>query len=260
MESRTISLRNGLFSVELRQGGSGEPLLFLHGSGGVRHGRYLDMLAETFTVYAPSHPGFGESDGLEHIDDIIDLALFYHDLMDELELESAHLLGHSLGGMLAAEMAALCSHRVRKLVLANPVGLWRDEEPVVDFFALTPSEYMRHVLHDVDSAAAKEAFGAPESREEVMEAMYQRLQSFSAAGKFLWPIPDKGLKRRIHRIKAPTLIVWGESDRLVPPSYAEDFQSKIAGSKIAILSECAHMPMIEKPDEFVSLVTDFLSG
>ena len=260
MESRTVSLRNGLFSVELRQGGSGEPLLFLQGPGGVRHGRYLDMLAETFTVYAPSHPGFGESDGLEHIDDIIDLALFYHDLMDELALDSAHLLGHSLGGMLAAEMAALCSHRVRKLVLANPVGLWRDEEPVVDFFALTPSEYLRHVLHDVDSAAAKEAFGAPESQEEVMEAMYQRLQSFSAAGKFLWPIPDKGLKRRIHRIKAPTLIVWGESDRLVPPSYAEDFQSKIAGSKIAILSECAHMPMIEKPDEFVSLVTDFLSG
>ena len=259
MESRTVSLRNGLFSVEVQQGGSGEPLLFLHGSGGVRHGRYLDMLAETFTVYVPSHPGFGESDGLEHIDDIIDLALFYHDLMDELDLESAHLLGHSLGGMLAAEMAALCSHRVRKLVLANPVGLWRDEEPVVDFFALTPSEYLRHVLHDVDSAAAKEAFGAPESQEEVMEAMYQRLQSFSAAGKFLWPIPDKGLKRRIHRIKAPTLIVWGESDRLVPPSYAEDFQSKIAGSKIAILSECAHMPMIEKPDEFVSLVTDFLN-
>ncbi len=259
MESRTISLRNGLFSVELRQSGSGEPLLFLHGSGGVRQGRYLDMLAERFTVYVPSHPGFGGSDGLDRIDDIIDLALFYHDLMDELGLESAHLLGHSLGGMLAAEMAALCSHRVRRLVLANPVGLWRDEEPVVDFFALTPPEYMRHVLHDVASAAAREAFGTPESQDDIMEAMYQRLQSFSAAGKFLWPIPDKGLKRRIHRIKAPTLIVWGESDRLVPPSYAEDFQSKIAGSKVAILSECAHMPMIEKPDEFVSLVTNFLT-
>ena len=89
--------------------------------------------------------------------------------------------------------------------------------------------------------------------------MYQRLQSLSAAGKFLWPIPDKGLKRRIHRIKAKTLIVWGESDRLVPPSYAEDFRSRIADSRVAILSECAHMPMIEKPDEFVSLITDFLS-
>ena len=259
MESRSVNIRDGLFNLELLQGGSGDPLLFLHGSGGVREGPYLNMLAEQFTVYAPSHPGFGGSDGLEHIDDIIDLALFYHDVMDELGLESAHILGHSLGGMLGAELAALCSHRVNRLVLTNPVGLWRDEEPVIDFFALTPTEYLDHMLHDVESPAAKEAFAKPGSREDVMEAMYQRLQSFSAAGKFLWPIPDKGLKRRIHRIKAPTLIIWGESDRLVPPSYAEDFQSKIPDSRVAILSECAHVPMIEKPEEFVSLVTDFLN-
>ena len=220
MDTKSIPIRDGLFNLELAQAGSGDPLLFLHGSGGVRWGPYLDMLAEQFTVYVPSHPGFGESDGLDHIDDILDLALFYHDVMDELGLESAHLVGHSLGGMLAAEMAALCSHRVRRLVLANPVGLWRDEEPVVDFFALTPSEYVRHVYHDPESPAAKEALAPPDSQDAMMEAMYQRLQSLSAAGKFLWPIPDKGLKRRIHRIKTPTLIVWGESDRLVPPSYA----------------------------------------
>jgi len=137
------------------------------------------------------------------------------------------------------------------------------QAPVVKpcgFFALTPPEYMRHVLHDVDSAAAREAFATPESQEYIMEAMYQRLQSFSAAGKFLWPIPDKGLKRRIHRIKAPTLIVWGKSDRLVPPSYAEDLQSRIHDSQVAILSECAHMPMLEKPEDFVSLITPFLNG
>ena len=253
-------MRDGLFNLELLQGGSGDPLLFLHGSSGVRQGPYLEMLAERFTVYAPSHPGFGASDGIERIDDIIDLALFYHDVMDELGLESAHVVGHSLGGMLGAEIAALCSHRVNRLVLANPVGLWRDEEPVVDFFALTPTEYLDHMLHDVESAAAKEAFAPPADREGVMEAMYQRLQSLSAAGKFLWPIPDKGLKRRIHRIKAPTLIVWGESDKLVPPSYAEDFRSKIADSKVAILSECAHVPMLEKPEEFVAVVTEFLNN
>ncbi len=259
MDKRSISIRDGLFNLELAQAGSGHPLLFLHGSGGVRWGPYLDMLAERFTVYVPSHPGFGGSDGLEHIDDILDLALFYHDVMDELGLESAHLVGHSLGGMLAAELAALCSHRVRRLVLANPVGLWRDEEPVVDFFSLMPDEYMRHIFHDPEAPAAQEAFATPDSEEGVMEAMYDRLQSLSAAGKFLWPIPDKGLKKRIHRIKAPTLIIWGESDRLVPPSYAEDFRSKIAGSKVAILAESAHMPMLEKPEEFVSLVTDFLN-
>jgi pimeloyl-ACP methyl ester carboxylesterase len=259
VDTGSFAIRNGKFNVELREAGAGDPLIFLHGSGGLRPGPYLGLLAEHFTVYAPSHPGFGGTDGLDEIDDIIDLALFYHDLMDELGLDSAHLVGHSLGGMLAAEMAALCGHRVRKLVLSNPVGLWRDDEPVVDFFALTPGEYMQHMVFDIDAPAAKEAFAAAESPEAAMEQMYQRLQSFSAAGKFLWPIPDKGLKRRIHRIKAPTLLVWGESDRLVPCSYAEDFQSRIAGAKVAILPECAHVPMLEKPEEFVSLVTDFLN-
>lgn len=259
MERRSISLRGGLFSVELVEGGSGDPLLFLHGSGGLRPGPYLDLLAEKFHVIAPSHPGFGATTGLDEIDDIIDLALFYHDLMDELEIESAHIVGHSLGGMVGAELAALCGHRVRKLVLSNPVGLWRDDEPVLDFFALTPSEYLEHLVHDTDAPGVKEALARPEAPEDVMEQMYQRLQSFSAAGKFLWPIPDKGLKRRIHRIKAPTLLLWGESDRLVPPSYAEDFQSNIENAKVAILPECGHVPMIEKPGEFVSLVAEFLS-
>ena len=96
---------------------------------------YLDGLAERYRVFAPVHPGFGDSTGLEHIDDIIDLAIYYHDFMDELGLESAHVVGHSLGGMLAAEMAALDPRRVRKLVLCDPIGLWRDDAPVLDFFS-----------------------------------------------------------------------------------------------------------------------------
>jgi pimeloyl-ACP methyl ester carboxylesterase len=214
MEKRLVSIRGGKFTAELHQAGSGEPLLFLHGSGGPLRGSYLDLLAERFTVYAPVHPGYGESEGFEHIDDIIDQALYYHDFMDELGLASAHVVGHSLGGMLAAEIAALCSHRVRRLVLSNAV----------------------------------------------IEAMYTRIQSFTAAGKFLWPIPDRGLSRRIHRILAPTLIIWGESDGLVPPVYAEDFRSNIKDSRVVIMKEAAHMPMIEKPDEWASLVSEFLQG
>ena len=260
MESRTVSLRGGMFKAHVDVGGAGEPLLFLHGSGGLRRGGYLDDLAESFTVYAPEHPGFGASEGIEHIDDIIDLALYYHDLMDELGLESAHVVGHSLGGMLAAELAAICPHRVRRLVLANPVGLWRDDEPVLDFFTLSPQQLLPYIVHDIEAEAVKEAFAPPETAEEQMEAMYQRLQSLSTAGKFLWPIPDKGLKRRIHRIQSPTLILWGESDRLVPPSYAEDFRTKIQDSQVVIMRECAHMPMLEKREEFVSIVREFLSN
>jgi pimeloyl-ACP methyl ester carboxylesterase len=258
MDTRTVSVRDGMFKIELEQGGSGEPLLFLHGSGGLHKGEYLDMLAERFTVYAPSHPGFGNSEGFEHIDDIIDLALFYHDFMDELGLESAHVAGHSLGGMLAAELAALCGHRVRRLVLANPVGLWRDDEPVLDFFVLSPEQLAPYILHDPESEELRGQFPMPQSQDELIEMMFQRMQSLSAAGTFLWPIPDRGLDRRIHRIQSPTLILWGESDRLVPAGYAEDFRSSINDSRVVILKECAHMPMYEKRHEFVSVITDFL--
>ena len=260
MESRTISVRGGMFTPTLLQAGPGEPLLFLHGSGSLHEGAYLDMLAERFTVYAPYHPGFGPTEGFDHIEDIIDLALYYHDVLDALGLESAHVVGHSLGGMLAAEIAALCSHRVRRLVLANPVGFWRDDAPVLDFMTLSAQDLLPYIVHDPESPALREAWPAPEGKEAVLEGMYQRMQAFSAAGKFLWPIPDRGLKRRIHRIQSPTLIVWGESDRLVPPVYAEDFKSGIRDSKVVIMKECGHMPMFEQRDEFVSLVSDFLSG
>jgi pimeloyl-ACP methyl ester carboxylesterase len=260
MEKRIVAVRGGKFTAELHQRGSGEPLLYLHGSGGPLRAGYLDMLAERFTVYAPVHPGYGESEGFEHIDDVIDQALYYHDFMDELGLESAHIVGHSLGGMLAAEIAALCSHRVRKLVLSNPVGLWRDDAPVLDFFVVPPDQLAAATLHDPQSEAVRAAFPPPEGTEAMIEAMYTRIQSFTAAGKFLWPIPDRGLNRRIHRIQAPTLIIWGESDGLVPPIYAEDFRSNIKDSRVVIMKEAAHMPMIEKPDEWVSLVADFLES
>ncbi|MDP3767215.1 MAG: alpha/beta hydrolase, partial [Dehalococcoidia bacterium] len=144
-------------------------------------------------------------------------------------------------------------------VLANPVGLGRDDEPVLDFFVLPPDQLLPRTWHDPQSPSVQEAFPTPPSQDELVEALFQRMQSLTAAGKFLWPIPDRGLKRRIHRIQSPTLIVWGESDRLVPASYAEDFRSHIRSSRVAILKECSHFPMFEKRDEFVSLVSEFLS-
>ena len=260
METRALSVRDGMYQAQLAEGGSGEPLLFLHGSGGLHEGEYLDLLSKRFKVYAPWHPGFGSSEGGEHIEDIIDLALYYHDVMDELGIESAHVVGHSLGGMLAAELAALCPHRVRRLVLVNPVGFWRDEEPVLDFFSLPPDQLMPYIWHDPESETVREAFRIPDGQEALADMMMNRMKALATAGKFMWPIPDKGLKRRIHRIQTPTLLIWGESDRLVPASYAEDFRSRIKDARVEILSECAHMTMFEKRDEFVALVTEFLEG
>lgn len=259
MQTQTVTVRDGRFRVHLRTAGSGEPLLFLHGETGLREpDEALDRLAGRFTVYAPDHPGWGASEGLEHLDDILDLALFYYDLLDALGLESAHVVGHSLGGLVAAEMAALDRRYVRKLVLVDALGFWRDDVPVLDFFAAPPDELADALFHDKESPGAQRAQALPSAREELAEALIGRMQALAAAGKFIWPIPDKGLKRRIHRIQAPTLIVWGASDGVVPPVYAEEFRSRIPGSRVVILDRSGHLPMAEQPEEFAAVVTAFL--
>jgi len=260
VEEKTVSVRNGRFETKLRTGGSGEPLLYLHGAGGLRDwDPFLAELAKSFTVYAPSHPGFESSTGIEHIDDIIDLAVYYNDFLDAIGLPSTHILGHSMGGMFAAELAALSSDRVNKLVLSNAVGLWIDEHPVADFFAVTPPELASMLWHDTESEAAQAMFAIPEDEQAQLEAFLLRSQHLATAGKFLWPIPDKGLKKRIHRIKAPTHIVWGQSDGLAPVVYAKAFQDSIPGAEVTILQRCAHLPMYEDMDGFVKAVTGFLT-
>lgn len=254
-----MSVRDGMFTTQYLQGGSGQPLLFLHGAGGMSGPTpLLDRLAERFTVYAPWHPGFGPSvDDLDKIDDLLDLSLYYQDLLDALGLERPVVVGHSFGGMIAAEMAAICSPCLDKLVLIAPAGLWRDDVPVADFFTMSPSTMAPLIWHDPESPVAKAASTPPETQEQTMAAMLARAQAMAAAGKFLWPIPDKGLKKRIHRIKAPTLILWGESDGLVPAVYAEDFHQKIAGSQLTMIPEAAHMVVLEQAEKVAQAIIEF---
>ena len=118
MEEKTVTVRNGMFETKLRTDGSGAPLLFLHGAGGLRGwDAFLAELAKDFTVYAPAHPGFETSTGIEHIDDMLDMVVYYNDLLDALHLESVHVIGHSMGGMLAARFAMLYPDKITKLVL-----------------------------------------------------------------------------------------------------------------------------------------------
>ncbi|MEX2237791.1 MAG: alpha/beta hydrolase [Dehalococcoidia bacterium] len=257
-DEKRVSIRDGLYEIRYFTAGQGEPLLFLHGSGGLTWARFLDELAKDYAVTAPEHPGYGESSGLDALDDMTDFALYVGDFCDAVGIERAHVIGHSLGGMLAAEAAILQAEYVNKLVICNAIGFWRDETPVLDYIITPPEQLMAAAFHDLESPAVAEAFKAPETGEEMQQMLYERTKSFMAAGKFAWPIPDRGLKRRIHRIKAPTLIVWGEHDGLVPPVYVEDFQSGIKNSKVLIMKDVAHMPMYEDPDGFVGAVKDFL--
>jgi pimeloyl-ACP methyl ester carboxylesterase len=259
MIESTVSIRKGLFQTFVRSAGTGDPLLFLHGAGGLGGWPpFLEGLAQTFRVIAPEHPGFGRSEGLEHLDDVVDLALYYTEFIDAMGLDQPYIVGHSLGGMIGAEIAAIAPDLVSKLVLIAPVGLWLDEQPVMDFFAATPEELATAIFHDPGSAVAKEMMTQPANPEAQLEATLERTKNLSAAGKFLWPIPDKGLKKRIHRISAPTQLLWGASDRLVPPVYAGEFLKRIDRARLTVFKGASHMLPFEKADEFVDVVTDFL--
>lgn len=254
-------LRDGKFSVEMEVVGSGEPLLFLHGAGGLLGADpFLEELGRDFEVIAPNFPGYGESTGSELIDDVIDAALFYHALMDELGIASANIVGHSMGGMLAAELAALDIHRARKLVLVSPAGFWLDAHPIPDLFATQMDELAGLLFHDLSSPTAQAITAIP-TDPQALGAMYvERTKRFAMASKFLWPIPDRGLKKRAWRIAAPTLALWGESDRLIPPVYAKEFTSRIRNCREQIIARAGHMVMYEQQAEFCKAVREFLKG
>ena len=253
-------LQNGRFNVELQSYGSGgEPLLFLHGAGGLMPSEpFLEELGRDYKVFAPHLPGYGESTGGENIDDVFDAVLFYQELLDDLGIAQAHVIGHSMGGMLAAELAAQNPQRVKKLVLVAPAGFWIDEHPIPDVFAAQLDEMAGLLFHDPKSPAAQLMTAIPKDF-TLLEAMYvERVKRFSVASKFLWPVPDRGLKKRAYRISAPTLVLWGESDRLIPPVYATEFTSRIKNAKAQTIKQAGHMLMYEQQETLVKAIREFL--
>lgn len=248
--------------IEVASKGSGEPLVYLHGAFGY-HGwhPFMDALAERYTVYAPIQPGFVDSaPGPDDLDELLDLVLYHFDLLEALGIEVPNVVGHFLGGMIAAEMAALRPDSVSRLVLAAPAGMWLDDEPGVDYFA-TPIEELRSVLFsDPNSDAAMSILPEPQDDLERGTQIIERVRSLATVGKFLWPIPDKGLKKRMARIKAPTLVVVGEQDKVVPASYGYEFSSRIEGASAHTMSGAGHMMMLEQPTEFAEVVRGFLES
>jgi pimeloyl-ACP methyl ester carboxylesterase len=257
--SQTIG--GGKFSVEMEVCGSGEPLLYLHGAGGLTGvDPFLDELGKHFRVVAPYFPGYGDSTAGDLIEDVLDASLFYHQLMDDLGIASAHVVGHSMGGMLAAELAAVDIHRVKKLVLVASAGFWLDEHPIPDVFAMELPELAAHLFHDPKSPLAQMFMTIPEDPQVLADMYVERTKRLTQASKFLWPIPDRGLKRRIWRVAAPTLVLWGESDRLIPPIYANEFTSRIRNARAATIKDAGHLVMYEQPDAFLKSVRDFLNA
>ncbi len=258
----TVSVWENKIKPKIQVAGSGPPVVFLHGAYGLTWDPFLDELAKNFTVYAPEHPGttVGDPDGIKPLDNLWDLVLYYDELFDQLGLQSPAVVGHSFGGMVAAEIAASYSQRVSKLVLLCPIGLWRDDYPVKNWMIIPPEEVAKAAFHDPDGPIAKQMLTLPEEEKAQQDAQIRITWALACTGKFVWPIPDKGLKKRIHRIKSPTLLVWGKSDKLAPPVYAQEFATRIAGSRVEMIDQAAHVPQLEQLGKVSALVRDFIKA
>ena len=243
--------------------GKGPPLVFFHAAAGLLWDPFLDALAERHTVYALEHPGTteGNPDAISEVDDLWDLVLFYDDVLRALDLGRVPVVGHSFGGMVAAELAATCVERVERLVLICPIGLWRDDAPVTNWMIVTPSADLARVLFaDPESPQARAFFALPEDLEAKVQAQARYLWALGCTGKFVWPIPDRGLDKRLHRIEAPTLVVWGREDRLTPVVYADEFGKRIRGARVEIVDGAGHEVPLEKLDVVARMVLDFVRG
>ncbi|HZS01632.1 MAG TPA: alpha/beta hydrolase [Chloroflexota bacterium] len=241
--------------------GDGPALLYLHGPWGLRgDGAFLEGLAQTHTVYAPRHPGTSASDpdGIAHIDTWWDLMIYYGELLDRLALRAPAVVGHSFGGLVAAELAATMPDRVSRLVLIDPIGLWRDDLPVKNWMILPDDARRRALFAAPDGEAAGRFFGLPEDPGARADAQVDFTWSQACTGKFVWPIPDKGLKKHIHRIQAPTLLIWGQQDGVIAPAYAEEFARGIAGARVEVIEGAGHLPHLERTETVARLVRDFL--
>ncbi len=259
--TQTLDLWDGQISTRVHSAGSGDPVVFLHGAAGLQWDAFLDGLAEQHTVFAPEHPGTtpGDPDGIRPLDHLWDLILYYDELLSALELDSAALVGHSFGGMVAAEVAASFPARVSKLVLISALGLWRDDAPIPNFMVMTPEEFVPLLVADQSGPVAQTLLAPPDlESEEGQTAVIQGVWSLACTGKFIWPIPDRGLNKRLHRVTADTLIVWGHRDNLVKSVYADEFRERIRRSRVEVIENAAHFPHLEQTERTVELVNEFL--
>ena len=238
--------------------GEGKPLVFLHGLFGQEWGGFLDDLATTRKVYAPAHAGSVDLADLETLDGLWDLLIYYDDLFASLRLDRFDLVGHSFGGMVAAEFAAMYPERIGKLVLIDALGLWSDDYPVADHLLSTPAVQTAMRFHDLENAAVVEEIKAPTDPDQVQAALVKRFLALSSTSQFIHPIPDRGLRKRLRRIKADTLIVWGAEDRLAPRGYAADFAGGIKGSRQVIIADAGHTPQLEQRNLVTERVREFL--
>ena len=261
MPTRARAIIDGWLTIEdLRletfHKGEGAPLLLLHGGGGLDHrAPFLAMLAERYELIAPSHPGFGRSPLPDRFDSVDDLAYLYLDLLDALDLRDIILMGFSLGGWIAAEIAVRCAHRLSKLILVGPVGIKvgdREHRDIPDIFALSPEEVARLAFHD----AAKAVVDYGKLTDEELRIVARNRESLAL---YTWEpyMHNPKLRHRLGRIRIPTMLIRGASDGLISRAYIDAYAAAIRNSRVAEIEAAGHSPEIERPREFVRMAAAF---
>jgi pimeloyl-ACP methyl ester carboxylesterase len=252
LASETIRHPDGRTSKVFRAG-QGPVVVWLHGPHGIRgHDPVIAELAKRRTVVAPLAPGFADLAELDAIGNVHELALHYDDVLAALGLDAVTLVGHSFGAMAAAEVAAHFPRRVARLALISPIGLWLDQHPLPDMFAV-PYMTIDTVLWKAGKPIPAMADPADEPNNPV-ERQVAISQGLTTVAKFVWPLPDRGLRRRLPRITAQTLVIAGADDRFVPARYVEEFAARIPGARTAIVADAAHMVPYEQPAEVFRLL------
>jgi pimeloyl-ACP methyl ester carboxylesterase len=248
----------GATKVQVVIGGQGDPLVVLHGAGGNRGWRrWMATVGERYTVYAPTHPGFGGSDAADWMESIDDLARFYLWFLDVMGLSTVHLLGHSIGGWTAAELATMRPGAIDRLVLVSPTGLKPEAGEIRDIFFHSPEELVKFNVHDPTTVPEwTELFGTKPGPAEMEIALRNR----EMAARLTWKpyMFNPRLPHFLPRVTNPALIVWGREDQIVPVICGEQYRRLLPNATLRVLERCGHSPLIEQPDVFANLVLDFL--
>ena len=264
VRDETVEVWDSRLRLHVKVAGHGPPLLFFHPLSGLAWQPLLDQLARSRTVYAPEHPGTspGDPQAIGAVRTFGELLLVYEEMIRKLGLDRPAALGQSFGGMVAADLAATFPRLFSKLVLLAPLGLWRDDAPIplMEMVSGAPEATPGYLFAHPESEAARTARALPEDPRQIPTAIAQSTWNVGCTTKFAWPIADHGLDRRLHRVRVPTLVVWGREDALVPVAYAKEFGSRIAGSQVEVIDDCGHVIQADQPARAWTVIGRFIDG
>lgn len=237
--------------VTLVDHGTGRPVLVLHGGAGPTSvARFVDTMSATHRVLAPTHPGFGGTPRPDRLTSIAALAETYAHLLERLDLADVLVIGFSMGGWIASELALRAGARLRGVVLVDAVGIEVDGETCADVFALKPNELSALSMHDPVKYGIDPSTLTPDQK-AAMAANFQALAAYGGTSM------DATLRARLAAVKTPALVVWGESDRIVTPAYGRAFAEAFDGARFELIPQCGHLPQVEQPARLLELVNGF---